>query len=259
MHGHKSSIRLLVALISSGCVAIFPLAATALLGPGVSAEHLGQPIDFTPNVKQLELTSIAVTAIAQGFVAPAPTLGPGQLYEEQNRPEVSLTEGGNDEFGYGPSKENPDVYVVWMTDENGTHYFTVGSESDELRGTLDKATNTRSANGYVHLIAERQVKLEDISDAQNEANTHQSLRMTSHYGALGLAFLGGVVCGIVTGGACFVAFGVAAGTAWVAGVVQNGEKAAAQDNVSRLEGQLQTIDTRLQGKFGQTMRTEASP
>ncbi|MFQ5923584.1 MAG: hypothetical protein ACE5M4_12150 [Anaerolineales bacterium] len=229
------------------------------IGAGAYAKGLSQPIDFTPNVKQLELTSIAATAVADGIVLPNPTLGPGQLYSEENKPAVSHTEKGDDEFGYGPSKENSDVYVVWMTDENGTHYFTVGATSDELLGTEDPVTGTRATNGYVHLIEDRELKKVDVIDKEQEANRHQNLRMTSHGAAIGVAIAGGLICGFLSLGTCFVAFGVAAVTAWVSGAVQNGEKVSSQEDLSVLQGQLQGIETQLQGKFGQAMRDTAVP
>ena len=93
--------------------------STTLINNRVHAEGLGQPIDFTPNVKQLELTSVAATAMADGIVMPSPTLGPGQLYGEENKPAVSQTEKGDEFFGYGPSVEDSDVYVIWMTTKMG--------------------------------------------------------------------------------------------------------------------------------------------
>lgn len=205
------------------------------------------------------MTSIAATALADGVVAPTPTFGAGQLYKEERKPDVSGKEGGNEQFGYGQSVENPDVYYVWMTDQNGTHYYTVGADSEQLLGSIDEATSTRRNNGYVHLIEERTEKLEEVSGAENEVNKRQTLRMSSHGGAIGAAVAGGLICGLIAGGACYVAFGVVAVTAWVAGVVQNGEKIAAQDNLTRIEGQLEAIDTKLQDKFSQTMRVEANP
>jgi len=260
MRDHKFQLRVIAIVVTIVSVAIFPMVTSIALADNVvHAEDLGQPFDFTPNVKQLELTSIAATAVAEGVEPPTLPFGPGQLYSEENKPKVSHIEDGDEEFGYGPSKEDPDVYVVWMTDQNGTHYFTVAADSNELLGTLDEATNSRAKNGYVHVIADRDLKLQEVIDMEEKADRHQNLRMGSHGTSLGTAVVGAIVCGFLTGGTCIVAFGVAAVGAWALGVQQNGEKLSAQDSLERLEGQLSDIDTHLQGKFGQAMRVEPGP
>jgi len=260
MRDHRFKFRIIAILVTIVSVAIYPMVTSiALADNSIYVNGLDQPFDFTPNVKQLELTSIAATAVAGGMAAPPLTLSPGQLYSEENKPEVSHIEDGDDEFGYGPSKDDPDVYVVWMTDQNGTHYFTVAADSDELLGTLDEATNSRAQNGYVHVVADRDSKLQEVIDMEEKANRHQNLRMGSHGASVGTAVVGAIVCGLLTAGACIVAFGVAAVGAWALGVQQNGEKLSAQDSLERLDGQLSDIGAELQGKFGQAMRVEASP
>jgi hypothetical protein len=253
-------IRIMAIIVIIIGVAIYPMATSITpFNSGVRAEGLGQPFDFTPNVKQLQLTSIAVTAVADGIVLPSPTLGPGQLYSEENKPTVSQTEKGDEFFGYGPSTEDSDVYVIWMTDENGTHYYTVGATSKELLGTEDPASGNRAENGYKHFIEAREELKDDLNDKQMEANRDQNSRMTSHGVAMGIAVAGGLICGFLSLGTCFVAFGLAAVGAWANGARSNGDKVSSQQELVTLQGQLDGIDSRIQGRFGQAMRDTATP
>ena len=253
----KENLRLRFVLISGLVltIAISPLAVTSLWpSSAFAAAQLAQPpIQFTPNVAELRLTSIALTAQMATVAAATPSLGPGQAYDETNKPKVSYIEGGDDGFGYGPTEEDPSVYLIWTTDDAGTHYYTVGADSDQLRGTRDPVNNSREENGFVHVIEEYKTKAQEVSDQELLVNRHQTLRMTSHGGALGAAIAGGVICGIITGGACYVAFGVVAVGAWLSGVAQNGEKASAQEGLDRLQVQLGGIEDRLRGKFDQTI------
>jgi hypothetical protein len=260
MRDHKFQLRIIAIVVTIVSVAIYPMATSiAIADSAVHAEGLGQPIDFTPNVRQLELTSIAATAIVEGNNPPPLAFAPAQLYSEENKPAVSQIEKGDEFFGYGPSKEDSDVYVIWMTDENGTHYYTVGATSEELLGTEDPATGNRAENGYKHFIKAREDLKDDIDIKQEEANRDQNSRMTSHGVAIGIAVAGGLICGFLTLGTCFVAFGVAAVGAWANGVRHNGDKISTQQELATLQGQLDEIDSRVQGRFGQAMRDTATP
>ncbi|MCH8341526.1 MAG: hypothetical protein IIA51_08240 [Chloroflexi bacterium] len=233
--------------------------STTLINRCVHAEGLGQPIDFTPNVKQLELTSVAATAVADGIVMLTPTLGLGQLHGEENKPALSQTEKGDKLFGYGPSLEDYEVYVIWMTDENGTHYYTVGATSKELLGTEDPASGSRAENGYKHFIEAREELKDNINGKQMEANRAQNSRMTSHGVSIGIAVVGGLICGFLSLGTCFVAFGLAAVGAWANGARSNGDKVSSQQELVTLQGQLDGIVSRIRGRFGQAMRDTATP
>ena len=79
---------------------------------------------------------------------PIPTLGPGQYFEEENKPDVSLIEGGDEQFGYGPLKDNPSLYAMWMTDEDGTHYFVVPKGDDSLLGDKDPLTDQKAKKWF---------------------------------------------------------------------------------------------------------------
>lgn len=67
-----------------------------------------------------------------------PTVGPGQYFEaaDANRPEVGA-EHGNDKFGWGEVKGRPGLILMWVTDDEGTHYIVVSKTSDEFLGTPD--------------------------------------------------------------------------------------------------------------------------
>jgi len=254
----KQDLRLRFVLISGlvFTIAVSPLAVTSLWpSSAFAAAQLAQPpIQFTPNVAELRLTSIALTAqMATVAAAATLSLAPGQAYSETNKPKVSFIEGGDEGVGYGPTEEDPSVYLIWTTDDAGTHYYTVGADSDQLRGTRDPVNNSREENGFVHVIEEYKTKAQEVSDQELLVNRHQNLRMTSHGGALGAAIVGGLICGVVTGGACYVAFGVVAVGAWLSGAAQNAEKVSAQEGLDRLQVQLGSIEDRLRGKFDQTI------
>jgi len=248
-------------LLLAVCVATCPLVTTNLRSgsPNISVAYAQPPIQFTPNVDELQLTVIALTALPVTLAAATPAFGPGQSYTESNKPEVSYIEGGDQEFGYGPTKEDADVYLMWTTDETGTHYYTVAADSDQLLGTRDALTGSRQPNGFVHIIEGYETKAQEVSDQELEVNKHQNARMSWNGGAVGTALAGGLICGIVTGGACYVAFGAAAIGAWVYGLVQKGEMASAQEGLDRLQGQLDRLELDLRGKFDQTIDAGASP
>lgn len=241
------SLTITIALCPIAVASTFP---TPALARGIS---LQPPIQFTPDVEQLRLTAVALTAQPAAIVGTPPPFGPSHSYTEANRPEYSYIEGGDEGFGYGPTEQDPHVYLMWVTDESGTHYYSVAADSDQLRGVRDPVTGERQANGFDHLISDYETRAQEVLDQELLVNEHQNSRMAWHGAALGTALVGGVVCAIFTVGTCFVAFGVAAAGAWGYGAVQNGDKVSAQDALEVVQGQLDRSEANLQGKFEQSI------
>lgn len=81
MYRHKTRIQAAAILFISASIAVGPLSSSAYAYHGSPLDNaLLQPIDFTPNVKDLELTAVAGTAMATAVATPAaiaePTPGP---------------------------------------------------------------------------------------------------------------------------------------------------------------------------------------
>jgi len=136
---HRRSLQVGVILFTIATFLLCPFGIARISHEdSVEAGALAQ-VEFTPNIAPLELTQTAESALLHTVPTPAaqPTYAPGQIYEEDdpNRPipEQSLIEG-NQKFGYAQLVENPDLYVVWITDENGAHYLIVDKDSQVLTG-----------------------------------------------------------------------------------------------------------------------------
>ena len=152
----------------------------------------------------------APVPLATAVPAPFSTLGPGQYFEEDNHFEVSFIEEGGEQFGYGPLKDNPGLYAMWVTDDNGTHYFVVPKGDDSLLGDRDPVTKNREDNGFKQFILDRDKVVEDIQIKQDDIHAKEDQRDTK-YAVSGLIIGGGlIVCFIFTGGACGIAIAIAA-------------------------------------------------
>jgi len=162
-------------------------------------------------------------------------------------------------FGYGPAKDNPGLYMMWITDEAGTHYFLTDSDSEQLFGTIDPLTDNRRDDGFVHFIQERADKVEEIDDKASDVLAEQNNRISSHILAVAVAGIGGLTCTVLTGGACLVAFAGAALAAWGKGVFHNGNRLTEEHRLELLQVDLDEINARLKGKFTQTLAVESVP
>jgi hypothetical protein len=184
-------------------------------------------------------------------LAPFPTLGPGQYFDEKdvNQPQVYLIEEGDEFFGYGPVSGNDDLYAVWITDESGTHYLIVHKDSELLRGDIDPVTDKRIGNGFDQMMDPWVQISEDIESKLGDINEQQESRMSSHGTALGIAGFGGLICVVVTGGACLVTVGLAALASWGKGVFHNGQRRAEIARLEELQNNLIDEETRIVGKF----------
>jgi len=176
--------------------------ATGGYGLGLSRPAEARQIEFTPHVSTLEADATQQAAILA-------TVGPGQSFEDDDprRPEIE-TIAGDERFGYGFLTENPELYAVWVTDENGTHYLIVEETSEVVRGAGDMA-------GFARLIADRADKLDEIATAANDRDTHNNTAFLSAGLGVGL-LIGGAICIAASFGLCAVPAAAGFGAAWLA-------------------------------------------
>jgi hypothetical protein len=204
-------------------------------------------VSFVPSIAPLEITQ-TVEGPGLGAVTPVPTLGPGQYFEEDdpNRPDIAYREGGDAQYGYGPLAVDPNLYAMWVSDRNGTHYYIVHRDSEVLRGGIDPEGG-RYPNGFDDLIEERRGILNAI---QERVTARDSNDETSESLLLGsLLFLGGAgVCVAFTLGACGVFVGVA-GAFLVPSFMTQGDARQAESERQDLVVRLADVQGRLTGRF----------
>lgn len=196
-----------VLLFSALCLLVFQLANSILTGNTIALAQNDFPT-LPPN-------TVTLTPAVEGGT-PAPTListlAPEDFFDEddEDRPEYEDIEAGDRWFGYGEVKDDPDSYLMWFTDEEGTHYRLVSSDSDVLFGTIDPSTGERRENGYDQLIADRETLIDDLDDLRLEISGEANSRDGSFLGA-GIVLGGGlVICLILTAGICAIAAPIAA-------------------------------------------------
>jgi len=128
------------------------------------------------------------------------TVGPGHYFEQAdaNRPEVGEVHG-NDEFGWGEVKGQPELVAMWVTDDEGTHYIVVSKTSDEFLGTPDP----RIQDGFDDYISQ----MEGIETKRLET----AAAGIGSGVAVGILALGLGLCPATGGGGCVV--GVVGGIA----------------------------------------------
>lgn len=157
-------------------------------------------IEFTPHITPLALTqtaeSIGIDPNLRTTPAPIPTFGPGQYFEEDNPNSPQLDDGlivGDRKFGYAQLTDNPDLYSVWITDENGMkHYLIVDKDSEVLTGGTDPGS------GFFTLVSKREEKFNLILVAVDQKDAHYET---------GEKFAGGIVVSAIVWGLCITATG----------------------------------------------------
>jgi hypothetical protein len=180
-----------------------------------------------------------------------PTLGPGQYFSSDDKPAV-ITTVGDDEFGYGEIAGHPDLYLVWVTDEAGTHYLVVDSKSTRFLGSESQDT-------FSELLKQRGSLLTQIGEKENLSRREQGQRYGYDGGAVAVAIVGVIACIIVTAGGCFLPF--AAGALVLVGnaAAHNGASQAIQEDIPPLEASLDQVDSSLLGRFGALSTRTPSP
>jgi len=240
--------RACVAVIAVAIIAC-PLSATAYLAPtsALAQRQIGTVPPVSPNIP----TPIGETG---PIPTPLPTLEPGQYFEsdDPNKPPVDPDSiVGDLKFGYGRSEDNPDLYVVWMTDQNGTHYLTVHKDSEILSGGSDPA------GGFIDLVRERERIRADIDLAVANQATERRARDRFAGGAFGAAAIG-LACVAITAGTCLAFVGVAAAAVWLS-LSKDTETELIQNQIDRDQKDLSQIEGNLRFGFRVGQTTEAEP
>lgn len=163
----------------------------------VRQEALGTPFSTLPPVNATLATPIGASTPVP---TPLPTLGPGQYFQDgdDNLPEL-ITRNGDDEFGYGEIKGASDLYLVWVTDENGTYYLVVDKEDEYF-------SSETKPDDFLDLMSERESILKEMRDIEIKITEQQGSRKGSDQGAIIIVVIGGVFCNIITVGGCFLPF-----------------------------------------------------
>lgn len=236
MAASKRRIRTGLLVLSAVAFALCPVTTAALFQ--ASPARAAQPFQTVQPVQPTFTPPIGTTT---PIPTPIPTLGPGQFFDDATRPDT-VTTVGDDEFGYGEIAGQPGLYLVWVTDDTGTHYYTVDGNDPQFRG------DTRD-DDFVDLISAREETLSQIQGVQDRINEHQGARAGYDLGAVGVVGLGIIVCGVVTGGACFVPFAVGGLVLVGNAMSQNGASAALEPSLERLQGDLEQNEANLRGRF----------
>ena len=236
MAASRRRVRAGLLVLCAIAVALCPIAA-ATLWPAIPV-RAQQPFQTVQPVQPTFTPPIGTTA---PIPTPIPTLGPGQFFDDATRPDT-VTTVGDEEFGYGEIAGQPGLYLVWVTGDTGTHYYTMAGDDPQFRG------DTRD-DDFVDLISARDETLSEIEDVQDRISEHQGARAGFDLGAVGVVGLGIIVCGVVTGGACFVPFAVGGLVLVGNAMAQNGASQSLEPSLDRLEGDLEQNDANLRGRF----------
>ena len=250
----RTRVRLAITAALVICIIVCPLGYASSLSVG-SAHAYQEFGTIPPKDREFDTVFTATPDIP----TPLPTIGPGSTFEQgdTNNPGVRFIEKGDTAFGYGPLKGSDELYAVWTTDRDGTHYIVVHKDSVLLRGGIDPATNSRYANGFDELIRLREEaqKLLDAEVAQIDPHNDTANNIFNIGAAV--ATVGAVVCILVTFGACAPIVGI--GAALIVGgfasqSVARAHGAAARvhaDSVESIEGELtDSLDRRTDSEIG---------
>ena len=254
MKNHKALSRAGLIVVIAVSLFVCPLATGGYgLGYGLSRPAEARQIEFTPHVSTLEAEGTRQAATLA-------TVGPGQSFEEGDptRPKVMGIEDGDNQFGYGPLSGDPDLYAVWVTDSQGTHYLIVHKDSELLRGDVDSATGQRYQNGFDKYIRDREVIVSGLQSLNTSIRSHDE--SGKRFFNIGLPILAGaaVVCAVVTFGTC--APFIALGGAFMVPAFTNQESARALDDERLLEeGRLRVAEADVVSRFEGNSATGGPP
>ena len=241
----KVFLRTGVVLLSALCLLVFQVVTNSILAD-TRVYAKGQFETLAPN------TITLTPAIEDGtpIPTPLPTVGPGQSFEQgdENLPKIAdESKVGGEQYGYARLDDDPSLFLIWSTDERGTHYLVVGENSDILTGGNDPEMGFRS------LVRKRNQLRTDIDLSVANKEEHRSSGTWFRIGTV-LILGGAIVCTIITGGFCGVAIApIAAGPFW-ASLTQDSRARIEQNNVESLAGVLEETERnlRFQLKLGQS-------
>ncbi len=198
-------IRASFLILSALCLLIFQLGISILASTGSASAD--QPF---PTVVPVDPDFEA--PIGEEILAPTPipTIGPGSTFDQEDpsRPQEKFIEEGDERFGYGPMAGSDELYVVWTTNNTGTHYFVVHQDSDYLRGTRDSATGGRYENGFDNLVKQREVEKLIRDEEIAIRDSRESTANTAFEIGVVVAVGGGVACIVATLGFCGAIIGL---------------------------------------------------
>lgn len=198
----RSVARIVVLVLSGAALVVCPLvwaSQVQVAQAAVRAIQVTPPsAEFpTPFGEQPELAS------------PVSDLRPGIYYDfdDGNLPPLK-SKVGDDEFGYGDILGQDNLVLVWITDENGTHYLIMDKNSDDFLGfqPRDADGNPQGGrledDGFKYWVDQREQRVDDYNSARNQFRAS---------GIIGVgAGLGMLICALTAGVGCIVtALGVA--------------------------------------------------
>lgn len=191
----KVLLRASILLFSALCLLIFQLGTSVLAStiPAYAEQPFPTVVPVDPDFED-PIDEEIPTPI------PLPTIGPGSTFDK--KPDVKFTEEGDEEFGYGPLEGSEDLYAVWTTDENGTHYVVVHKDSALLRGSVDSVTGERYENGFEHLIDQREAAKKLLVQEVTQGESRLASSNTFVALGTGLVVAAAGICIIVSLGAC---------------------------------------------------------
>lgn len=151
----RARMRVVVVVVLSVTVALCPLATSAYWsGAGVSAGGVQQPIKFTPNVQELQLTAIAATPFPEQIVTTAQ--GPphalisgntmtidGETYpigdsfsDASQIPMGSIERSRFNEYGYSTilAVGAQDYRLLWTTEDGQRNYIILKADDTLFAG-----------------------------------------------------------------------------------------------------------------------------
>jgi len=230
------------------CLFVFQLANSILLGNTVALAQ-----DEFPTVPPSDAEFEAPIEDLDPIPTPIPTIGQGATFEEDgpNLPEID-EDGrvGDDEYGYYQLPEDPSLYLIWTTNENGTHYTVVSADSDILSG------GENPDMGFLTLVDQREQLHTNIELARDNRETKRSNATLLRWGTIGL-LAGGVVCTIASGGLCGLALIGIAATSFFASTQEDSDGEVYQNSVDSEAQQLSTVegDLRFRQKIADSIET----
>jgi len=233
----------LAALVAFSLV-VCPLGwAGAIAGYPASAAGQAQ-IDFTPDVPTAFASPIPMPT-------PIPTVGPGQIYERDDplRPAVTVI-AGDSRFGYGYLSNQPELLVVWITNESGTWYQVVEEGSPLVAGEGD-------LHGFTWYITERDRILRDIATAYDDMTTYNDTADDFFLGAMALG-VGGAVCLAFTVGLCGFLLGGAIAGGWLMETNQSNAELE-QNDIEGLRADLFEMEAEMEALFGRYAAMAPTP
>src|SRR3990172_2921360 len=232
-------------MLRNGLTVLFAVSMLAVpwaVGPVLSVHPAGAATPFQTLAPRHPNVPTAV-----GDVGPVPTaiptVFPGQYCDTLDTgcpPVDEAAMEGDLQFGFQRLADNPDLYMVWMTDQDGTHHMIVRSDSDVLTGGNDPQA------GFLYLIREREKTHNNILTTVDNRNTYLESAKEARWWTVGLLAATGL-CTFFAGPVCLVGLGLAGG-AWWASKTADTNASIQQNNLEALQDHLSDIEADL--KFG---------